>query len=331
MKTICALVVSVILCNSAFAGNISYNAIDLGQPVDGWTTTVTSMNDSGVIVGYCMAPGNTATKGFVWANGSYTFLDSLGGVYTRAYGVNDSGQVVGQYRRADNMFRAFIWQNGTMQDLNIGDSSVGNIAYSINDNGVVAGAYGSRWGFVLKNGATSLLPTLSGDIGVLPYAINNHDVAAGKSFGTGTPHLSAVDWTSGSVASLGLGGNQSWASAINDNGLIIGQCDTGGFLWDAGSLSYYDGYLYAINNNGEIVGVNYTASLVKNGQLFNLNDLIAPGSLSTLSAAYAINDNGDIAGVQANGNIFMLTPVPEPSTMILLFSGLSALLLRRKK
>jgi hypothetical protein len=43
-----------------------YQLTSLGQPVPGWATYVTDMNDAGWVVGYAAEPGNGGTKGFLW-------------------------------------------------------------------------------------------------------------------------------------------------------------------------------------------------------------------------------------------------------------------------
>ncbi len=78
-------------------------------------------------------------------------------------------------------------------------------------------------------------------------------------------------------------------------------------------------------------------------QFFNLNNLIDDGNWSLVSAT-DINDIGEIVGdgINPNGNrtSFLLTPtgepiteapIPEPSTMILLGSGLAGLVAWRRR
>src|SRR5690348_8729868 len=80
------------------------------------------------------AAGQTPTN-------SYTFvpLGHLGGGHTRAYGLNDSGQVVGCSDTALLNSHAFLWQSGAMTDLGtLGGSN--SVAYGINNSGYVVGA-----------------------------------------------------------------------------------------------------------------------------------------------------------------------------------------------
>jgi hypothetical protein len=65
----------------------------------------------------------------------------------------------------------------------------------------------------------------------------------------------------------------------------------------------------------------------------NLNALILDGAGWYLSEAFAINSKGQIVGSGSLNGIergFILTPVPEPSTLLALLWGLGAVVWRRR-
>src|SRR5205823_6008569 len=83
-----------------------------------------------------------------------------------------------------------------------------------------------------------------------------------------------------------------------------------------------------INITGQVVGRADTSStsitggpeafLYSNGQMRDLNDLIDPAFGLKLLEGTAINDNGQILARTTSNYIYLLTPVPEPSTVALL-------------
>ena len=100
-----------------------------------------------------------------------TDLGTLGGGNSRAYGINDAGQVVGQSYTASGEERAFLWQAGVMTDLGTlgGDYSE---ACAINNAGQVVGqsnngAFGDYYrcdAFLWQYGVMTDLGTLGGNV-----------------------------------------------------------------------------------------------------------------------------------------------------------------------
>jgi len=80
---------------------------DVGQAI-GWMSTQAGVVDA--ITGL--------THAFFWDAGVANDLGTLGGAQSRAYGLNNRGDVVGEAQAANGVFHGFIWTNGQMLDLN---------------------------------------------------------------------------------------------------------------------------------------------------------------------------------------------------------------------
>ena len=118
------------------------------------------------------------------------------------------------------------------------------------------------------------------------------------------------------VTDLGtLGGTQSQAWAINDNGLVVGFAEGAhgrhGFLYngstmqDLGTLggTDYDGSdARSINSSGSIVGFAETSAGTQDAYLYNGSTMTNLGTLGGTashtmeSRAYGINDSGQVVG-----------------------------------
>ena len=81
----------------------------------------------------CGTVGGGATE---WSNGQ---VINLGGVGSGAYGINDSGQVVGQSLEMHAIQVATEWSNGQVIDLPLLPGATGSSALSINNAGQVVG------------------------------------------------------------------------------------------------------------------------------------------------------------------------------------------------
>jgi len=166
----------------------------------------------------------------------------------------------------------------------------------------------------------------------------------------GRPHAFLYSG-SGPMQDLGtLGGTDSYAWDINSSGDIVGDASTSdgalhaflysgsGPMQDLGTLvGDSESVAWGLNNRGQIVrrsdsgnsgfhAVLWSAS----GAIQDLNTLIDPSSKWILEDANAINDAGQIVGSGINPSgqncAFLLTPIPEPSTLVLLGVGAISLL-----
>jgi probable HAF family extracellular repeat protein len=102
-----------------------------------------TVNDAGVVAGDSSLAGDVAVQGFVWQNGVMTSVGHLGSQFSSVWGLNNSNQVVGASADTQGVSRAFLWQNGTLLDLNTtlpaGSGWVLEAAYHINDLGQIVG------------------------------------------------------------------------------------------------------------------------------------------------------------------------------------------------
>ncbi|NJS12818.1 MAG: DUF3466 family protein [Microcoleus sp. CSU_2_2] len=78
------------------------------------------INDAGQVIGWTAGgTGATATSSpFLWQDGQKINLGSFGGATGQTAGINQFGQVVGYSQDSVRQDRAFVWNNGTIKDLN---------------------------------------------------------------------------------------------------------------------------------------------------------------------------------------------------------------------
>lgn len=236
-----------------------------------------------------------------------------GGNASCAYGINNTGEVVGSSYTAGGVGHAFIWnsRDGMIDLGTLGGSQ--SVARSINNSGQVVGyAYTSKsnvHAFVWSNaGGMVDLGAFSGGYPFggqsYAYGINNSGQVVGMSNGR------AFLWESrtGMVDLGDLGGGYSSAYGINNLGQVVGYSPIGydhAFIWDSShgmkSLAALDScsYAYAINDIGQVVGV--ARSVSENGGHAVLwetpSTMISLGHLGGIqSQAWGINNKGEIVG-----------------------------------
>ncbi|MRR24424.1 hypothetical protein EG830_15745, partial [bacterium] len=161
------------------------------------------INGLGQVVGSAAcATGDAQEHAVLWTGGVIKDLGTLGGPYSRAWAINNSGQVVGESQDSSGGQPAFLWSDGVMMDLGTPPGAEWVVAYDINNSGQVVGQfYGPlddisfvEHGFVWSAGSMT-------DLGILGSA-------------TGIPLVNINDW--GQVV-MCTGGSVSLFSPLEKN------------------------------------------------------------------------------------------------------------------
>lgn len=229
--------------------------------------------------------------------------------FTRAYDINDAGQIVGVAKNTSLLGepgRAVLFQGSTLTDLGALPGGVLSYAYGINNSGLIVGqseTKASVHAFVWDNGAMTDLGTLGGAMSYAT-AISENGLIVGMAQ-TAEGANRAVLWQNGTPLNLQVleGGNSSEAHGVNDAGHVVGRS--------------------SINK----LGASH-AFLWHNGVLTDLNDLLPASSNWTLQYAAAINNYNQIVGYglfEGETRAFLMN-VPEPGTTELLGAGLLGLI-----
>jgi probable HAF family extracellular repeat protein len=133
---------------------------DLGLPLGGDFSTANWINDVGQIVGDAGLAGDQTYHAVLWSHGRATDLGVVSGVgCSYAESINLVGQVVGDLAdcTTGEDVSTFLWQNGTMYDLNTlippGSGLTLSQVWQINNQGEIAGnatlANGDQHAFLL--------------------------------------------------------------------------------------------------------------------------------------------------------------------------------------
>lgn len=251
--------------------------------------TLHGINNLDQFTGY-FHTSNGGYRAAFWENTeNVTILPSLGGndASSWAYGINDSGMVVGESNQAvDTDTRAAIWDNsGNVSIVPGTENNVGS-AQDINNSGQIAGTYWVRddlvHGFVYSPG-TGLLDL--GNLGTGRYsgssAVNNNGWVAGHSMylsGDSTYHAFVWNPVDGLIDLGALGGEESHGIDINSSNQVVGSFfDSSGFehiaLWEPVTkptfnisgkvnLSDFGGSLATIPIDVEVRGIDTTTATI---------------------------------------------------------------------
>src|SRR5579871_492563 len=325
-----------------------YVVVDLGS-LGGDYAFAVGLNDQGQVVGEAYLADNTTYHPFLWD--SIHGMQDLGTVSGLPDGfaeaINNIGQVVGACDDGVVVTQhGFLWDSvHGMQDL--GTAGSGDSGFeAINDAGQICGYYLPGSGHAILHSGSGPLSS-SDDLGVLPggtysYALglNNAGQLVGEgNTASGEEHAILWDGFNG-MHDLGTlpGGTFAWANDINDSGDVAGLSNTvlgpyhafvysGGVMTDLGTLpGYPHSMAFGIDPSGsQVVGMATLygfplypwedpmhAVLWRDGLIYDLNSLIAPGSGWMAELAIRINAHGQITGSGYNGSQYraiLLDPI----------------------
>lgn len=265
-----------------------------------------AINDAGQVVGDAtFSPGES--EAFLWSpSGGLVNLGNLGLTPSGARSINRAGHIVGYSQFSGFTQHSFLWTSSTgMQDLG---GSTSNGAAGINDSDQLAATIGGIASLWTSSGGFQTLGTLGGTRSVAS-GINNNVQIVGRSNRTNTD-VRPFFWSSATgMVDLGnFGGRFGEADQINDSGVVVGASN------DSGNISH---------------AFMWTAS----GGFRDLNSLVDPSAGMFLTHAWGISNTGLIVGQgsmsDGTNHGFMLTPVPEPVSLVGMVFGLLAI--RRRK
>jgi len=304
-----------------------YMATDI--PLDIINPFASSLNDDGVVVGG-VATGESETAA-AWVDETLSLLRVSGETYTVAFGVANSGEIVGAFAEPPDSAAA-RWLYGDAA-VGYGGSYGFALLMAVNDDGVAVGTAHTS-GLVQIDALSYTLESLTGDFSAA-LDVNAHGQVVG--YGGVTPQstdTTALLWDTLSTEDLGgLGGNESRATAINDRGVVVGESTLttedptshawvwkDGVMTDLGTLSA-DGTSWAhdINNPGVIVGWSEAPTGGRHAVLWqwnhrsktyvirDLNTAIQQPGL-VLNEAIDINNRGQIVaiGTRDGSSVYVL-------------------------
>jgi len=292
----------------------------------------TAINAAGAVTSI-ISTGTLTYRSFVNYGRGVVNLNLPGSTSNIAVGINDKGDVLGNWTTSTGQARGYVYSRGSFRQLN---AVRGQPTRYVDINNA---------GYIL---ATSTPPTTDPaganprgylrapngsyrDIGTLPYpnpttqpeALNNRNQVTGESGSLFAPEIPfyAFVWNNGVIRQLGSFGNTpNYGLDINDRGQVAGYTSTATFrealatVWTHGRSQLIDtrpagDYRFstaqAINNHGHVVGnSNHLGPFIYRGKrMESLNTLIDRRSGWTVDFSRGINDAGQIIADASRGGV----------------------------
>jgi hypothetical protein len=270
---------------------------------------------------------------------SFTAINFPGATRTRAVGLNDHGDIVGDYRDASGVFHAYLLSQGTFTTFDP-PGSILTRGIAINNRGVVGGHFLDsnkvRHSYLLDQGNFTIFDFPGATATFLQGMNDQGEVSGAYNDSSGVQHgflLSAGNFTTidfpGAVGTV--------ATKITDRGQIFGNYDdasgnTHGFLLSDGNFTTIDfpgafsATLVTGSTNGDIVGDYDDASGFLHGfqlQHGSFSTIDFPGAVQTFAAT--VNEPGQVVGFYnlAGQHGFLATPNPSAQNTQSLYDDFS--------
>ncbi len=257
----------------------------------GTLTFASDLNAQGDAVGWSRVPqagSRQIDRAVLWQKGRHLELGTLGGMSSRAYGINERADITGTAQTTNGAFHAVLWRQDKMEDLGTlgGTNSYGHALNSALDIvGVAETAQLLRHAFLYTGGKMRDLGTLGG---LLSQANGLNETGDVVGFAQNTAGQSrAFLYTKSKLTDLGtLGGPGSCANAINNRQQIVG--------------------------TAQLASGENRAFLYREGKMWELTLFLPPKSGWFLLEATDINESGQILCIARtkNGQVRMVIVSP---------------------
>lgn len=242
------------------------------------------------------------------------------GAGTSANGINNAGQVVGDYFDGASS-QAFVWAGGALTPLGTmgGRSST---ARAVGSSGVVAGYAvfddDSAQAFLYDGGAVIPLGTLGG-ASSFGLGVNGAGQVVGQSLNS-LQQFRAFSYAGGAMSDLGvIAGGVSLAQGVNNAGQVVGETTVDdepvptfraflyqdGVMNELGTLGGRLSSAAAINEAGQVTGYALGAASPEHAFLYTGGVMIDLGTLGGgRSFGYGINALGQVVGASELDGLF---------------------------
>jgi probable HAF family extracellular repeat protein len=339
--TFAKAVLALALLAAPLAANgqtVRYRVVPLTEIQSAQTSCVpTAINELGDVVGYCGAAGLDSFA-VLWRGGIVVNLGTVAeGVFSHAWGINSSGQIVGDGDDGDMKAKALARLAGGWREIDgSGGSEQG--AYGVADDGVIYGNFTTAgnpgtetwepvfWTYDADHDRYERgnLPKAAGTpttgfSGAFVFAASSTGIAVGQ-VATDLLGIRAALWKNDASHSLVVlenpaGAGSALAYGVSDDGRAAGM--TSGFgqsdravLWlndtantptDLGMLpGDQHSRAFDVNDAGHVVGVSFRPSFAVRGFIYRdgvMSELTA--LLDTADSAWTINETAGVnnAGV----------------------------------